>query len=81
MKMNHEDSIKAWWTEEGLAVEMPEKVARELQDTLMSLYGINIEEAFLQYIQWSTENPDEFKEWIEQIRKDEETICRPDMDD
>ena len=69
--MNNEVSIKAWWTEEGFSVEMPEEMARELQTILMNQYGVSIEEALRQYIHWIAEKPDEFMKWIEEIRKDE----------
>mgnify|MGYP007056190671 FL=1 len=69
--MNNEESIKAWWTAEGLSVEMPEELAGELHTILLNQYGVSIEEALRQYIHWIAEKPDEFMKWIEEIRKDE----------
>ncbi len=73
MKRISEGVVRAEWTKDGLYVEMPDDMAAELEEILMSQYGVGIEKALRQYIRWMVEKPDEFKKWIEEIRKDEKT--------
>ena len=68
-----EDKVRAWWTEDGFCVQIPEEMEAELKKILMEHYGISIEEALRQYMHWIVEKPDEFRKWVEEIRKDEKT--------
>lgn len=68
-----EDDVKAWWTSDGLFVQMPAHLRAELRNILMEHYGITVEEALTQYIHWIAEKPDEFRKWIEEIRENEKT--------
>ena len=58
--------INAWWTEDGICVEMPDDLMAELESILMDRYGIGIEEALRQYIRWTVENPKEFAQWVKE---------------
>lgn len=60
------ESINAWWTEDGICVEMPEDMFAELEAILMDRYGIGIEEALRQYIRWTVEKPEEFAQWVKE---------------
>lgn len=58
------EGINAWWTEDGICVEMPENLMTELEAILMNRYGIGIEEALRQYIRWIVEKPEEFRKYL-----------------
>jgi len=60
------ESINAWWTEDGICVEMTEDMFAELESILMNRYGIDIEEALRQYIRWTVEKPEEFAQWVKE---------------
>ena len=60
------ESVKAWWTEDGICVEMPDDLMAELEAILMDRYGIDIEEALRQYIRWTVEKPEEFAQWVKE---------------
>lgn len=64
------ESINAWWTEDGICVEMPEDMFAELESILMKRYDIGIKEALRQFIRWTVEKPEEFKKWVKECRAD-----------
>ena len=60
------EGINAWWTEDGVCVEMPEDLMEELERILRERYGIGLREVLRQYLRWIAEKPEEFTRWVKE---------------
>ena len=61
-------SVNAYWRGLDLVVEMSEELKEDLDEILQKSDGISLEEALWMYIRWTVENPDDFREWIKEMR-------------